>query len=161
MWNCIWVKEPLELSLIQLKVLIPKIRADSNNPRTCGRFRKGLQILMTDGLTDWRTDGAAVPMFKQICFKNEKNPPNRFWKRGEIQNKMAMSKYFDRHINSNCVFSETFEETSVAQWRRVAGYFEKNCRSPTEMGQMEFSISFHLPDWNSEQNVQMFKYFST
>ena len=93
-----------------------------NKPRTWGRFRRGLQIPMTDGLTDKRTDGGS----------------------NIYANMYGNVKY----LNSNCVFSKTLENTSVAQWRRVGLNFRYHFIDRGEMSMFQYFSTFtQIPVW--------------
>ena len=91
-------------------------------PRTCGRFRRGLQIPMTDELTDWRFLYPGEYAVRWTTTKKSLSNPGNF--------------HSEFH----------FEKEPVAR------PFEKNIRSPMEKGQIEFSIIFHQQVWNSTQN---------
>ena len=48
-------------------------------------------------------------------------------------------------------------------FKNLPNRFWKKCRSPMEKGRIEFSLSFHEPGWNSEQNgnVKIFFYINS
>ena len=109
------------------------VKHKKNQPRSWGRFRKGLQIPMTYGLTRWWAEEmtkvlAAGPMFIEYVLRCKK-----------------------RNLKNPGKFSKIRQTV-----------FEKD-RSPMEKGRIEFSLWFHQPGWNSEQNgiVKIFFYINS
>ena len=111
-----------------------------NKPGTRERFRWGLQIPMTDGLTDWRP-----PPVRLMDWRVGLNFLYFFWNQGDIQNRVVIFKYFST-------------KTQIAYFLRP---FEEKHGSQMEKGLIKFCFKISGTGGKILNKMTMLTYFCT